>query len=118
MSNQIIEVKLQEASKSLVDHAKLGFDLLGPLVAAIFGIWVIKLTKRIKQNQWRNKKLIEKRISIWDEVGPPVNDIYYYCKRIGSWKEMIPINIISQKRKADKTVHLARPYFSRNLFRS
>jgi len=118
MSNQVIEVKLQEASKSWVDHAKLGVDLLGPLVAAIFGIWVIKLTKRIEQNQWRNQKLIEKRISIWDDVGPPVNDIYCFCKRIGSWKEMTPNHIISQKRKADKAVHLARPYFSRNFFRS
>lgn len=118
MSNQIIEVKIQEASKSWVDHAKLGVDLLGPLVAAVFGIWVIRLTKRIEQNQWRNQKLIEKRISIWDEVGPSINDIYCYCKRIGSWKEMTPMDVIGRKRRADKAVHLSRPYFSHEFFQA
>ena len=118
MSNQVIEVKLQETQKSWADHAKLGVDLLGPLIAAVFGIWVLRLTKRIEQNQWRNQKLIEKRILIWDQVGPVVNDIYCYCKRIGSWKEMTPIDVITRKRTAGKVVHLSRPYFSNKFFRS
>jgi hypothetical protein len=76
MSNPVIEVKTQEPPKTWTDQARLGADLLGPLVAAVFGIWVMKLTKRIEQNQWRNQKLIEKRIAIWDEIGPIVNDIH------------------------------------------
>lgn len=118
MSSNVIEVKLQETSKSWVDHAKLGVDLLGPLVAAVFGIWVLRLTKRIEQNQWRNQKLIEKRILTWDQIGPDVNDIYCYCKRIGSWKELTPKDVIARKRTADKQVHLSRPYFSDKFFRA
>jgi hypothetical protein len=51
MANHVIEVKLQETQKSWSDQAKLGVDLLGPLIAAVFGIWVLRLTKRIEQNQ-------------------------------------------------------------------
>lgn len=116
MSNPVIEVKTQEPPKTWTDQARLGADLLGPLVAAVFGIWVMKLTKRIEQNQWRNQKLIEKRIAIWDEIGPIVNDIYCYCKRIGSWKEMTPKDIIAKKRIADKAADISRPYFSDQFF--
>jgi hypothetical protein len=118
MTNQLIEVKLQESSKNWTDHAKLGAELLGPLIAAVFGIWVFRLTKRIEQNQWKSQKLIEKRILIWDEVGPAVNDIYCYCKRIGLWKDMTPKDVIARKRATDKKVHLGRPYFSDALFHS
>lgn len=112
MASQVVEIKIQETAKSWADHAKLSIDLLGPLVATVFGIWVLKLTKRIEQNQWRNQKLIEKRILVWDQLGPLVNDIYCYCKRIGSWKEMDPRDVIYKKRAADKVVHITRPYFS------
>jgi hypothetical protein len=118
MTTQLIEVKIQDSPKSWTDHAKLGADLAGPVIAAIFGIWVLRLTKRIEQNQWKNQKLIEKRILIWDQVGPIVNDIYCYCKRIGPWKKMTPADIIERKRAADKIIHVNRSYFSVEFFNS
>jgi hypothetical protein len=82
----------------------------------MFGLWVLRLTKRLEQSQWRNQKLIEKRIAVWDDVGPVLNDIYCYCMRIGAWKKFTPLEIIAKKREADKKVHLSRPYFSDGFF--
>jgi hypothetical protein len=100
------------------DIATLAINAAGPIIAAIFGFWILRVTKRLEHAQWRNQKLVEKRIEIWDELGPLVNDIFCYCLRVGSWKELKPPEAIARKRAADKLMHLNRPYFSSNFFLS
>ena len=118
LSKEYIEVKIKESPKNWADHAKFSEDLLGPVIAAIFGLWLLRITKRLEQSQWRNQKLIEKRIDVWDKVGSDVNDIYCYCMRVGAWKQFTPPEIIKKKRDADKIIHLNRPYFSDDFFKS
>lgn len=101
-----------------LDIATVVTNAAGPLVAAFFGYRILRVTKRLEHAQWRNQKLVEKRIEIWDELGPVVNDIYCYCLRVGSWKELKPPQAVAKKRTADKLMHLNRPYFSAIFFAS
>lgn len=117
MPDEALRVEIVQPPSSWTEYVSLGADVLGPLIAAIFGLWILRITKRLEHAQWRNQKLIEKRIELWDKIGPFVNDIYCYCMRVGSWKGFTPPEIISKKREADKLVHLSRPYFTSKFSR-
>ena len=117
MTNEVIQVKILESGKDWVDYLLLFADILiAPLVATIFGYLILRLTKTLEYSQWRNQKLIEKRIALWDEIGPVLNDIYCYCSRVGSWKDFRPQDVINKKREADKLAYLGTPYFSHAFF--
>lgn len=113
---EVIEVKIQSDPKTWKDDLKLGAEVAGPIVATILGIWVLRLTKKLESSQWRSQKVIEKRISEWDEIRKKLNDIFCFCVRVGSWKTMTPPQIIERKRECDRLVHLARPYFTPAFF--
>lgn len=114
MTNEALIIDL---AKDWTDYVKLGAEILGPTVTAVFGYWIFRITKGIEQSQWRNQKLIEKRLEVWDEVAPKLNDVYCYCMRVGSWKDFSPKEVISWKRGIDKIIHTNRPYFSPEFFK-
>ena len=105
-----------DSDPAWLKYATLGADYLGPVVAALFGYWILTVTKRLESSQWKNQKLVEKRIEVWDKIGPLLNDIYCYCLRVGTWKAHTPPAIVGKKREADKLTHLSRPYFSDSFF--
>ncbi|MET0279673.1 MAG: hypothetical protein ABW278_00925 [Steroidobacteraceae bacterium] len=105
-----------ESESTLLGAFGVAADYLGPAVAAIFGIWILRITKKLESAQWKSQKLVEKRIEVWDRLGPPVNDIYCYCLRVGTWKAHSPHAIVAKKRRADKLAYLSRPYFSDEFF--
>jgi hypothetical protein len=113
---EAIEVKIQSDPKGWKDNVKFGMEIAGPLVATIFGVLILRLTKKLEQTQWRSQKIIEKRIIEWDEIRKKLNDIFCYCVRVGAWKSMTPLDVIACKRECDRLVHLARPYFSPHFF--
>jgi hypothetical protein len=106
-----------DPQRGWLDYLEIGLAAIGPVIGLFVGIVLLKLTKQKEMSQWQNQKLIEKRIEIWDKVGPIMNDIYCFCMRIGGWKEQSPPDVISMKRNVDKLVHLSRPYFSDNFFK-
>lgn len=116
MAVEPIVIKLAETSKDWSDYLTLVANLLSPIITAFFGFWILRITKKIELSQWRNQKLIEKRISVWDDVAPRINDIYCYCMRVGAWKNISPKDVITWKREVDKKIHTYRPYFSPVFF--
>lgn len=118
MPNKAIQVQLVSEPKGWKDDLKFGFEIAGPIVAAIFGYLILRVTNKLQKSQWRSQKVIEKRISEWDDLRSDLNDIFCFCTRVGGWKTMSPPDAIDRKRSADKKVHLARPYFSERFFRS
>jgi hypothetical protein len=105
-------------SPSFFDWASLVADYLGPVATVVFGYWILRVTKRIESSQWKNQKLVEKRLEVWDKAGPSINAIYCYCRRIGSWKALTPPEVIQLKRDADQILYLNRPYFSGAFFKT
>ena len=91
-------------------------SLLVPLAIAAFGIYVHRITKRFEHVQWRSQKLVEKRLSIYDDLAPMLNDVLCYFTYVGGWRDMNPPDVIGLKRKIDKKVHLAAPLYTRVFY--
>jgi hypothetical protein len=99
-----------------LEIVKLVVSALTPVLVAVIGIYIHHLTKRFEYNQWQNQKLIEKRLAIYDELAPLMNDNLCYFTYVGAWKERKPIDVIMSKRCLDKKIHLAAPLFSPQFF--
>src|SRR5258708_2100639 len=101
---------------SWLEVAKLAASLVTPVVVATFGIYIHRVTKRFEHLQWRSQKLIEKRLTVYDDLAPLLNDLLCFFTYIGAWKEMDPPTVVGLKRKVDKKLHLAAPLFSPRFF--
>lgn len=97
---------------------RLCVSALTPIFVAVLGIYIHRFTKRFEHLQWRNQKLIEKRLSIYDELAPLFNDNFCYFTYVGSWKEFSPEDIIQAKRKIDKKIYIAAPLFSKRFLKT
>jgi hypothetical protein len=107
---------VEAGSWTWLEVAKLVAGLFTPGALAILGIHIHRITKRVEHIQWRNQKLIEKRLAVYDELAPLLNDLLCYFTYVGCWKELDPPVVISMKRQVDKKVHLAATLFSAEWF--
>ena len=104
-----------EAVWNSLEVVKLIVSALTPLAVLIGGWWLNRRLKRIEHLQWTNQKVIEKRIEVYDEVAPLLNDLLCYFTFVGCWKDLEPTEVVSLKRKLDRLVHVNAPLFSSEL---
>jgi len=83
-----------------------------PIAVAVLGFYLTRLAKRFELTQWRNQRLIDKRIAVYEDLAPDLNDLLCYFTYVGSWKELTPRDIVALKRRIDKKVYLAAPLFA------
>lgn len=60
----------------------------------------------------RYSKVVEKRVELWDRIGPALNDIYAYNIYVGNWNNLKSDDIIRIKRDCDRSFFAYRPFFS------
>jgi hypothetical protein len=101
-----------------LEIAKLTAGLLTPVALAFFGVYIHRVTKRFEQMQWRSQKLVEKRLAIYDDLAPQLNDLLCYFTYVGCWRDLDPPAVVSLKRVIDKNVHVAAPLFTEEFFDS
>lgn len=101
-----------------LEAAKLLASVLTPLALAALGIYVHRVTKRYEHGQWRSQKLVEKRLSVYEELAPDLNDLLCYFTYVGCWRDLDPPKVVGLKRSIDKQIYLAAPLFSENFFRA
>jgi hypothetical protein len=99
-----------------LEIAKLLVAGLTPVLIAIVGLYLNRRLKRFEHMQWRNQKLIEKRLAIYDDLAPLLNDLLCYFTYVGNWKEIKPNEIVQLKRTIDKKFYVAAPLFSTVFF--
>lgn len=95
-----------------LEVAKLLISALTPIIVVVLGIWVARMTRRLEQVQWTGRKIIERRIDVYDEIAPMLNDLVVYFTFVGHWKELSPQQVIDSKRLLDRRVHVSAPLFS------
>ena len=76
-----------------------------PIVVILLGFWVNQKTKRLEHLQWRSQKLVEKRLAVYDDLAPDLNDFLCYFTFVGLWKELRPPDVVALKRKVDRKIH-------------
>lgn len=99
-----------------LEVAKLVVQLLTPAAVALLGFYFTRVVKRLEHFQWRNQRLIEKRIAVYDALAPDLNDLLCYFTFVGCWKDLTPPDVVARKRSVDKKVYLAAPMFSPEFF--
>lgn len=98
-----------------LEIAKLAVQAATPVVAIAIAYRINRAIEQFKHTQWRNQKLIEKRIAAYDTVASELNDIICYYAYVGRWKDLSPLDILSKKRNIDKNIYLCAPFFSENI---
>ncbi|MFN8239428.1 MAG: hypothetical protein U0X39_01595 [Bacteroidales bacterium] len=99
-----------------LEVVKICVALLTPILIFGVGLYINKSLILIEHNQWRNQKLIEKRIDVYDDLMPDLNDLLCYFAHMGNWKKFTPEYIVGLKRAIDRKVHLAAPLFADDFF--
>ena len=79
---------------SWLEVCKIEASTLTPAALAAVGIYIHRVTKQFEHIQWRSQKLIEKRLSIYDDLAPLFNDVLCYFTYVGAWRDIDPTKII------------------------
>lgn len=99
-----------------LEIVKLAISTLTPVLVVVIGFLISRRQKLLDSLQWKNQKLTEKRIEVFERLAPLLNDVFCYFTRVGSWKEMEPPEIVGKKREMDRIVHVNKPLFSPAFF--
>src|SRR5262245_57166953 len=106
------------ATWNSLEVVKLIIAGLTPLAVAILGWWISRQLKRLEQLQWANQKAVEKRLAVYSELAPVLNDLYCYFDFIGDWKMKEPVAALSVKRAADRLFYVNAALFSPSFRRA
>lgn len=112
---------MQTETQSVWNSLEIFKLIVAAITPIVVGILVWKLNeaiKRFEHRQWRNQKLIEKRLEVYDKIAPKMNDLLCYFTYVGCWKDLAPDEVVKMKRQLDKEVYLAMPLFSPEFFSS
>jgi hypothetical protein len=94
-----------------LEIVKVGVAAATPLIVLLGGFWLNGRLKKLEHAQWSTQKVIERRISAYDQIAGTANDLYCYFCYVGYWKELKPSDVIELKRKLDKAVYTNVPLF-------
>jgi len=85
------------------------------LVLAL-GVPIARRTKKLDVEAWVDQQIIGRRLKLYEEIGPKLNDLYCLTRFIGHFREVDPPKALKHKRDLDRTMHVNRPIYSDRLF--
>ncbi len=123
------ENQKEKSEWTSLEITKILVGAMTPLLIAYFGFHLnSKADARAEQldaqAQMRAERIAQfervtqKRVELWDEVGPRLNDIYAYLMYVGHWKEIDAAHIVKKKREVDKLVYSYQSFFSQEFHRA
>jgi hypothetical protein len=104
------------ASWNSLQIATLAVEALTPLTVAGLGVFIARASRRIEQVQWANQTVVTRRLEIFAQVAPGLNQLLCFATFVGGWKEIQPRQAIALKRKLDETMYASKVLFSDQLF--
>jgi hypothetical protein len=99
-----------------LEYVKIGASLVTPLLVAIVGFFINRSLKRLEQVQWRNQKLLEKRIDVYDSIAPHLNRLLCFFTWRGDWKNISPEELLRTKRELDMKMYIYRYIFPASVW--
>jgi hypothetical protein len=91
-----------------LEVAKLAIAALTPLVVVGLGIVVSRAARRVEDVQWANRRLVDRRLELYDEMAGPLNDLFCFFKLVGHFRDIDPPTAIQKKREVDKAFYVNR----------
>jgi hypothetical protein len=101
---------------SSVQIATVAVAALTPLTVAGLGLLIARASHRLEQVQWANQTVVTRRLDIFAELAPGLNQLLCFATFVGGWKELLPDQVIALKRKLDQIMYANRVLFSPELF--
>jgi hypothetical protein len=101
-----------------LEAAKLVVAVATPVVVLLLGLYVRRAGRRIEDAQWSNRKLIERRLELYDKMAPLLNDLFCFFTMVGDFRSVTPPIAIDRKRELDKVFHINRHLFDPEFARS
>src|SRR5262249_50217103 len=81
------------------------------------GIIVNRAARRVEDVQWANRKLIERRLDLYEEMAPLLNDLFCFFALVGDFRQIDPPQAIALKRQLDKLFYVNKFLFSASFAR-
>jgi hypothetical protein len=91
-------------------YAQLAVSALTPLVV---GFFLVHIGAKLDVTKQLHQELLRKRLQLFEEVAPKINDVFCFFQAIGHWADLSPDDIIKRKRAIDRLIQV-----NRYLFRS
>jgi hypothetical protein len=98
-----------------LEYTKLAVSALTPILTGIIGLMALRLGNRLERSRQLNQTLLSKRLSVFDQIAPKLNDIFCFYRAIGHWSDLNPAEIIKRKRDIDRTFHINEFLFDKRL---
>jgi hypothetical protein len=104
------------SSWSSLQIATIAVDALTPITVAALGVVFARTSRRTDQVQWANQTVVTRRLDIFSQLAPGLNQLLCFATFVGGWKELLPNQAIAIKRNLDETMYANRVLFSDQLF--
>jgi hypothetical protein len=98
-----------------IEIATLAVAAVTPLTVAVVGYFVARAGQRHGHVQWANQTVLTRRLEIFNQVAPALNQLLCFATFVGGWKEITPQDAIALKRKVDEIMYTNRVLFSAEL---
>jgi hypothetical protein len=59
-----------------LEYTKLAVSALTPILTGIIGLMALRLGNRLERSRQLNQTLLSKRLSVFDQIAPKLNDIF------------------------------------------
>ena len=99
-----------------VEIATLAVAAVTPLTVAGLGFFIDRVGRRIQQVQWANQTVVTRRLEVFGQLAPGLNQLLCFATFVGRWKEIQPPRAIAIKRELDEIMYANRVLFSDELF--
>jgi hypothetical protein len=72
---------------------------------------ILRMSNRMETNQQLHHELLKKRLALFEEIAPNLNDIYCFYQAVGHWTELTPDDVVRRKRTIDRAIQVNRFLF-------
>ena len=110
------EEKKERGLWNSLEVSKILVGAMTPLVVFFFGYQLNLGDKERTDRIAQFERVTQKRLDLWDEIAPGLNNIYAYLMYVGEWRELDAKKVIAKKLKADEVVYGYQPFFSQEFF--
>lgn len=100
---------------SSLDKAKFILSIFTTVFTALLTIGILYYGNKIENSKWKNQTLISKKIELYDNMMPKLNDILCYFNQYGTYKDYTPLEIIKLKRELNKTFYTNKSFLPKSL---
>lgn len=99
-----------------LEIAKLAVGSLMPVAVVGVGFFLSRLSRRVEAVQWANQTVVTRRVELFMQVAPKLNQLLCFATFVGRWKEIRPEQAIALKRDIDEIMYSNRVLFTDELF--